>query len=178
MIKSSVTFAAGLLVAGLVTVTPGMAGAATAYVSDELTVPLRSGPSNAHRIVHAAVPTGTRMETLATDEAAGFTQIRTSRGTEGWIRTQYLKFEPIASMQLQSANQQLANVRKELRSAQDRIASLTASNREQSSANAQGQNRIESLQEELSELQKISSSAVATHERMLSLEEENTPSAR
>ena len=33
--------------------------AATMYISDELTVPLRRGPTNGHRIIHAGLPSGT-----------------------------------------------------------------------------------------------------------------------
>ena len=134
---------------------------------------LRSGPSNQHRIVHAALPSGTRLETLAVDEQAGFTQIRTSRGTEGWVRTQYLKFEPIAAARLERANAQLADVRKQLADAQARIGDLTASNREQSSANQQRSSRIETLQSELEELKRVSADAITTYERAQSLEEEN-----
>ena len=66
------------------------------YVSDNLTVPLRSGPSNGHRILHRGLPSGTRLTVLGEDADAGFINIRTDRGTEGWIPTQYLVAEPIA----------------------------------------------------------------------------------
>ena len=32
------------------------ASAATLYISDQLTVPLRRGPSNSHKIIHAGLP--------------------------------------------------------------------------------------------------------------------------
>ena len=92
-------------------ITSHAALAETVYISDELTVPLRSGPSNGHRILHAGLPSGTQMEVLGEDEAAGFTQIRTTRGTEGWIRTQYLVREPIAKMRLAAAQRELNQAR-------------------------------------------------------------------
>lgn len=55
------------------------ASAATVYISDELTVPLRSGPSGGHRIIHRGLPSGTQMEILDVNEEAGFTRIRTAR---------------------------------------------------------------------------------------------------
>lgn len=146
---------------------------ATAYVSDELTVPLRSGPSGQHRIIHAGLPSGTRMETISVNEEAGFTQIRTARGTEGWVRSQYLKFEPIAAMQLDTAKQNLNKARQQLNEAQQQIATLQDNNAQQSSLNQRDQSRIEALQGELEELQRISADAIETHATMINLQEEN-----
>ena len=147
---------------------------ATAYVSDELTVPLRSGPSGQHRIIYAGLPSGTKMETLSVNEEAGFTQIRTARGTEGWVRSQYLKFEPIAAMKLDTAYQSLDKARQQLNEAQKQIATLQENSTQQSSLNQRGQSRIEALQDELEELQRISADAIETHATMINLQEENT----
>jgi len=70
--------------------------AATQYISDELTVPLRRGASNAHKIIHAGLPSGTPLEVIGEDKDAGFTQVRLQNGTEGWVPTQYLVAEPVA----------------------------------------------------------------------------------
>ena len=43
---------------------PPSTWAATAYISDELTVPLRSGPSGGHRILHRGLPSGTVLEVI------------------------------------------------------------------------------------------------------------------
>ncbi|MBA3614153.1 MAG: hypothetical protein H0W49_14835, partial [Nitrospirales bacterium] len=53
------------------------------YISDVVTVPLRSGPTTAHRILHRGLPSGTQLTILGTDEEAGFTQVRTNDGMEG-----------------------------------------------------------------------------------------------
>ena len=90
--------------------TSSTAQAETAWISDRLTVPLRSGPSNANRILHRGLPSGTRMEVLARDSDSGFVQIRTDRGTEGWLPEQYLVSEPIARDRLVAANTPLAMI--------------------------------------------------------------------
>ena len=64
------------------------------YISDVVNVPLRSGPSTAHRIIHRGLPSGTQLTVLATDEEASFTQVRTSGGMEGWVASQYLMGNP------------------------------------------------------------------------------------
>ena len=129
--------------------------AATAYISDELTVPLRSGPSNQHRILHRGLPSGTQLETLSVNEEAGFTQIRTTRGTEGWIRTQYLVSEPIAKMRLAAAQRELSQARSTLAQEQAKVRELTQSTREQGNANNASQRRISELEAELSEIKRI-----------------------
>lgn len=88
---------------------------ATRYVSDELRISLRSGAGNQYRIVRV-LDTGTRLETLQTD--GEWTQVRASDVT-GWVRSQYLKAEPIAADQLEQA-------RNELGSARERIDTLTS----------------------------------------------------
>ena len=149
------------------------ANAATAYISDELTVPLRSGPSGNHRIVHRGLPSGTQMEVLATDEAAGFSQIRTTGGTEGWIRTQYLVSEPIAKMRLAAAQRALAKAQADLGKEQAKVKSLSETTREQGNLNSSSQAQIAALQEELAEIKRISAGAIEADKNNQKLTEMN-----
>ena len=68
---------------------PGSAAADTRYISDRLTVPLRSGPTNGHRILHRGLPAGTKLEVLEEDADSNYVRIRTARGTEGWLEEQF-----------------------------------------------------------------------------------------
>ena len=149
----------------------GHARAATAYISDELTVPLRSGASGQHRILHNGLPSGTVLETIGVDEEAGFTQIRTSRGTEGWIRTQYLVSQPIAKIRLQRTQAELARLKQQMSNVRKENQALGRTNASQSNANAQGENRIKELEAELAEITRVSSNAVETHKQNLQLEQ-------
>ena len=149
------------------------AAAQTAYVSDELTVPLRSGPSTGHRILHAGLPSGTQMEVIGQDEAAGYTQIRTVRGTEGWVRSQYLVNQPIAKVRLAAAQRELQAAQRQLNQARDQVRELRANNQSQASANQQGQSRITSLENELAELKRISAGAIDQHNENQQLRETN-----
>jgi SH3 domain protein len=149
------------------------ATAATLYISDELTVPLRSGPSGAHRILHKGLPSGTNLEYMSVDEAAGFTQIRTSRGTEGWIRSQYLVAEPIAKARLAAAQRALSQARSELSKEQAKVRELNQNTREQGSANTSSQQRIAALETELKEINRISTGALEEHAANQKLTEVN-----
>ncbi|HSN71639.1 MAG TPA: TIGR04211 family SH3 domain-containing protein, partial [Steroidobacteraceae bacterium] len=95
--------------------------AETVFISDVLTVPLRSGPSLRHKILHAGLPSGTRLETLTEDPESGFTQVRLSDGTEGWVRSQYLTSDPIAKVQLAAANREIDNLRTQLESTRENL---------------------------------------------------------
>ena len=148
--------------------------AATLYISDELTVPLRSGPSGAHRILHNGLSSGTPLEFMSVDEGAGFTQIRTTRGTEGWIRSQYLVAEPIAKMRLAAAQRSLSQSRATLTKEQAKVRELTQSTRTQGSTNTANLSRIASLEAELEEIKRISSGAIEAHAANQKLQDVNT----
>jgi SH3 domain protein len=150
-----------------------LAHSQTAYISDELTVPLRSGPSSGHRILHAGLPSGTQLEIINENDEAGFSQIRTVRGTEGWIRSQYLVTEPVAKLQLITAQKEVIQLKQRLQQAQTEVTSLTESGASQATANRASANEIENLKAELARINQISAAALETHEENLQLKEIN-----
>lgn len=146
------------------------ARADTAYISDELTVPLRSGPSNAHRILHRGLPSGTPLEVISVDADAGFTQIRTARGTDGWIRSQYLVAQPIARDRLRDALAENQQLKRRLSSTDGKLdAARSQSARTQSGADSLAAEK-KRLEIELAELKRISASALEEHQQKLQLE--------
>jgi SH3 domain protein len=149
------------------------APAATMYVSDQLTVPLRRGPSNGHKIINAALPSGTALEVLGEDAAAGFTQVRTPSGVEGWVPTQYLAGEPIARDKLAAANKRVESLEQQLKSLRD-------SYQETRGARTQSEGRVtdlskqtEKLQAELAEVRRISATSIANYEENKQLKASN-----
>ena len=138
------------------------APAATMYVSDQFTVPLRRGPSNSHRILHAGLPSGTALEVLGEDSAAGFTQVRTPNGTEGWIQTQYLSGQPVAKDRLAAAERRVETLEgqlKSLRGSEGRASDLGK--------------QTEKLQAELAEVRRISATSIANYEENKQLKTSN-----
>ena len=81
-----------------------------AYIRDTLYVPLRGGESSEHRIIHRGIKSGTPLERLETNEQTGYTRVRTGKGLEGWLLTQYLVDEPIASTQLDIVKSELQSL--------------------------------------------------------------------
>jgi SH3 domain protein len=92
--------------------TLGMATTAfgqSAWVSDQFEVMLRTGPSTANAI-QLMVDSGTELQILGEDADAGYTQVRTSDGIEGWMLSRYLMNERSARRQLITLTQQLTDV--------------------------------------------------------------------
>ena len=138
------------------------APAATMYVSDQFTVPLRRGPSNSHRILHAGLPSGTALEVVGEDAAAGFTQVRMANGTEGWIPTQYLSAQPVARAQLAAAERRVETLEtqlKSLRQSDGRANDLAK--------------QTEKLQAELADVRRISATSIANYEENKQLKASN-----
>ncbi len=137
----------------------------TQWISDVFTVPLRSGPSNAHRILHRGLPSGTPLEVLSIDDASGFAQVRTVNGTEGWITAQYLVKEPIAREQLEAAKRRLASLERELADRAKRVSELASSGSDVAALNEELNAQVQRLDAELSELKRVSADAIATRAR-------------
>lgn len=160
----------GLLIALSASAT---SNAAEAWISDKLTVPVRSGPSNSHRILHRGLPSGTQLTILDRDSDSDFVEIRTSGGTEGWLPSQYLVSEPIARDRLVVANRRIAELIKSNEQQRVRLASLTAGKSEVDSSNSALQRQVAALQQELAEIKRISASALELSEKNLELNELN-----
>jgi SH3 domain protein len=159
---AAVLIAVGLAVGGLVA--PQPAAAETAYISDVLTVPLRSGPSNANRILHRGLPSGTRMEVLSRDADSGFVQIRTERGLEGWLPEQYLVSEPIARDQLAAATRRIEQLTGTLSEQRQQFNALTSGKSESDQNVSRLSSRVKELEQELAEIRRISAGAIAQNE--------------
>ncbi|MEX2493528.1 MAG: TIGR04211 family SH3 domain-containing protein [Nitrospirales bacterium] len=144
------------------------------YISDELNVPLRSGASTAHRIIHRGLPSGTQLTILAIDEESGFTKVRTAGGLEGWVTSQYLTAEPIASDKLATAENRLKNLKAEIEKEREAHASLQAEHKEAVTNNKALHSQVEALTKELAELKIVSANPVKEHARNVKLTQQNT----
>ena len=164
--------ALGLLLAGS-SVLCVSAPAATMYVSDQFTVPLRRGPSNSHKILHAGLPSGTSLEVLSADAAAGFTQVRTSNGTEGWIPTQYLSAQPIARDRLAAADRRVESLETQLKSLRDTYQETRGARTQSEGRASELSKQTEKLQTELAEVRRISATSIANYEENKQLKASN-----
>ena len=149
------------------------AGAETRYISDVLYVPVRSGPSSEHRIIHYGLPSGTALEVVGEDESARFTQIRTEGGTEGWIPTQYLVNEPIARDRLAQAQAEIERLESMVAGETSSLVAELEEARDEAAKNAESAAKVGELEAELAEIRRVSASAIATQDENLKLAEAN-----
>jgi len=146
--------------------------AATAYVTDSFKAPLHSGHSNAYRII-AYPKSGTALVVLDANKETGYTKVKTTKGTEGWVLTRYLVTTPIAKHRLIQAQKQLAALKKknkELASGQNN-ASKTASDLNRQNKALQSSNA--KLEKELNYIKDVSGNAISINQRNQQLIEEN-----
>lgn len=163
------------------------ANGATRYVTDELWLQLRTGPSSEYRIIKA-IKSGDRLAELEVDKETGYSKVRTDKGVEGWVLTRFLNKTPIAKLQLARAEKKIEALSAELEaSKQQRDEALGKSNDLKNTRSSLARENAK-LKSELDQLKKISANAVMLNEksqklttrnqeleiRMQTLEAENT----
>ncbi|NWN91566.1 TIGR04211 family SH3 domain-containing protein [Marinobacter adhaerens] len=148
------------------------AQAKTVWVDDKLYLPVRSGAGSQYRIIENAVPSGTRLEVIETS-SSGYTRIRTPKGTDGWVSSQYLTDTPIAADRLESVTNQLEQTKSELSSLKAQLSEVSSERDTLSSAESELSTRTQELQQELQRIKSIASDSINLERRNRELLEEN-----
>jgi SH3 domain protein len=136
-----------------------------AWVTDQFEITLRSGPSTSNAI-QLMVSSGTRLEVLQRDADAGYTQVRTQGGTEGWVLTRYLMSEASAREQLERLTGQLTNATSRGSSLNSQLSAIRG---EYDSANKQ----ISSLEREKAAIEKELAEIKRTAANVLAINDQN-----
>lgn len=131
------------------------------YILDIIKVPVRSGASNGHRIVHRGIKSGDTVTLLEVDTDAGFSKIKTRRGLEGWIPSQYLITQPTAAIKLATANKTIAKLKQKAGPMGEQLLAMQKSNQDLTSALKQITSQKEQITEKYKRLQDVSANAVA-----------------
>ena len=87
----------------------GLANSRTAYVTDNVEVPLRSGESERSKIVKM-LANGAPLSVFQEDPELGYSYVQTSNGAEGFLLTRYISNEPSGRSQLEAANKKYAPI--------------------------------------------------------------------
>ena len=148
------------------------------YVSDKQYIPLRSGPGSDFRITHRGIPSGTRMTIARTSEDGTFAEITTSKGTTGWIRTQYLMEELPAQNKLDAAIKKAAELEGKSKSLTTQVNALKTERTEVLNQIQSTDGQLEQVTSELANLKQIAGNAVQldTDNRRLIVETETLKS--
>jgi len=92
--------------------TPEMPDNSIRYINDRQLVRIRSGRTDKDRILTSA-SSGTQLQLLS--EKGKYSQVRTIKGTTGWLLSLYLRKTPIARVRLKEANKLLKQAKKEIK---------------------------------------------------------------
>ena len=166
----------GLLLAGVVRASASPPPAATMYISDQFTVPLRRGPSNSHRILHAGLPSGTALEVLGEDRRRGL--------HPGSHAERHRRLDPDAVPVRPTDRARSAcgcrSPRRVARSAAEVCARLSAGARRAQQSEGRANDlakQTEKLQAELAEIRRISATSIANYEENKQLKAEQRDAA-
>jgi len=134
--------------------------AETRYVSDNLEITMRNGKGTNYGITRM-LRSGTAVEVIEDDKEAGYTQVRTSNGKEGWVLSRYLMKGAAARDRLAAAEKKLAELELDNRKKETAMTALTEEKvaLEKQLASLEGQSR--NVSQELSEIKRTASSALA-----------------
>ena len=161
LLVNSFALVLGLLAAGMVT-------AQTRYVSDELTITLRTGPSTRNAITRN-LTSGERLEILEQTDDGSYARVRTANGTEGWVLTQYLQAEPTNEQRLAVAERELETARGRVTALESQVRELTANLGETRTALDASESTGRNLSSELADIREASASAIELRDQNESL---------
>jgi len=138
----------------------GTALAETRYVSDNLEITMRSGKGTSYGITRM-LRSGTPVDVLDEDKETGYTQVRTKGGKEGWVLTRFLMKGQAARDRLAAAEKNLAELELDNRKMDTSMAALTEEKAALAKELAALEGQSRNVSQELSEIKRTASSALA-----------------
>ncbi len=160
-----------LLVAATVLLLVGIASESTAqsrYVSDELVITVRTGPSTQNAIIES-LNTGDAVTVLEEDGDAGYMRVRTESGAEGWALSRYLVDAPVARTRLANAERELSQARETLTDLRAQVADLSDQLGSVTSRMEEAETAATSLNEELVDMRGVSANVLTIRDQNESL---------
>ena len=151
------------LLALIVTANTGIAQTVR-YVSDDLTIPMRSGTTNRHKIL-AFLNSGTAVTVMEQTEDGKHARIRLDDDREGWVKTEHLMNVRSARDRLVTANQKLEDSKQEIAALKQTIAELKQQNQSLEDRRSQLVRDNSALQSNLEELRSTAANPIAIHEK-------------
>lgn len=153
----------------------GNAFGQSAWVTDELEITLRTGPSTSNAI-RLSLKSGARLEILETLPEEGYTRVRTAGGTEGWVISRYLMDEPSAREQLADLTAQLSSASDEGSSLATQLSGIRAEYREAEQTIGRLEREKSELEAEIAEIRRTAANVLAIDSQNKELQEDLTNS--
>lgn len=155
------------------------AHAETVYVTENLRLDLRKGPSNGHKIIKM-VKSGSPLTVIEKNTKTGYSKVRTEAGLVGYVVSRYTQTTPASRELLEQANIELEQLRLENKRINADLLSMQTDNQNHNSRNLNLTNERDQLSREIRDLKQTAGSAIQIkqqrdqlQERVVNLEREN-----
>ena len=132
----------------------------TRYVSDELSIPMRTGASSKHRIVYFP-KSGTPLTVKETSEDGNYIRVTSPGGKEGWVEKQYLMKQASARDRIITVSKRLEKARTQVKELNQQLTELKTTNKELDTQLKQSQREIKSMESSMEKLKRISANPAA-----------------
>tara|TARA_E500000178_G_scaffold277184_1_gene276323 strand:+ start:168 stop:779 length:612 start_codon:yes stop_codon:yes gene_type:complete len=147
-----------------------VAFAETAYITEKLEIPVRSGESREYRIIRY-LQAGAQVEMLQTHES-GYTKIRDERGREGFVLGRYLVDRAPSFVIAGRLEAEVAKQRETIKRLQQDIEALTAQNKSSNESVRMAKDQLAEKEVELKEFLATAGDSITLRNRLLALETE------
>ena len=127
------------------------AQAATLYVTDELEVTMRSGPSTGNKILRI-LNSGDAVTLIEADDETKYSLVETADGEQGWIISRFLIDEPIARQQLQTLRERFQAQQQRVDEQTGQIAELSDNLQQSNADNEVLKSTLRASEQELTEI--------------------------
>jgi len=155
---------------GLVASIPLVAFAETAYITEKLEVPVRSGESREYRIIRY-LQAGAQVEMLQTYES-GYTKIRDERGREGFVLGRYLVDRAPSFVIAGRLEAEVAKQRETIKRLEQDIEALRAQNKSSNESIRMAKDQLAEKEVELKEFLATAGDSITLRNRLVALETE------
>ncbi len=136
------------------------ASAQSAWITDQLEVPIRSGESNEYRILRF-LDSGSEVEVVSRNSESGYSLVRDANNRDGYVLSRYLENEPTAAKRLASVQAEMRQVMDDAQNGAARIAQLRDQVTTLTDERNAARQELASVKAELSEIRRISADSVA-----------------
>lgn len=130
------------------------------YASDELTIPMRSGTSNQHRITRF-IKSGTLLKVLEASEDGNYSRVSTPDGKEGWVKNSDMMSQPSARERLVSVNNKFNQSRETIKDLKKTMADLKTENRNLGRQLAASEKQSNALKRDMAHFKKVTANPLA-----------------
>ncbi|MCH2189719.1 MAG: TIGR04211 family SH3 domain-containing protein [Gammaproteobacteria bacterium] len=149
---------------------PG-ASAQTNYITDNVEIMMRSGPSSKNKIIKI-LESGDRVTIINNDVGNGHSEVKSSSGAIGYVLTRYLSETPSARNQVKRLQSQLNQLRAKPGELQALLANAQDDNQALIAQNTSLTAKLKNITEELDNIKRVSSDAVNIANKNSKLETE------